>query len=368
MAIAVLLVAAGALWLLGTAKTDRAARAFRERVSRRGHPEPAPRLENAIGRLRAWSEANDRSLFGRLRPGLTDEQVRAKLRAAGMECPEEVRALYRWADGGSGRLLPAFQFVSLDEALETRSSLGSGVALLGDEELTWGKAFLPIVHFTPAGDEFYVALCDGEAHPNAPVAQFSFEDGRTIAEYPSLAAFLSEVAELYETGAFQLDRHGQLTSDERLVRRVEDRFPSYHPVSRPPLPPLEQKPPVEQPLPEGGKRITRQDSLGLSWDEDYDAAGRLQRKSRVQHGREERFEYSYDGEGRLREERHLQFLQGKPADWQPGRRVLRVTHQYRDDGTVLVESRFDDEPPFATSRVQPKADGGVLVLERLGEW
>ena len=185
--------------------------------------EHASRLEQAAeahdpGEFRAtlaglelWLRAEFPEVVAKLRPGLTDAEIDAKLAEAGFaySLPAEVRQLYRWHDGmeveGELPLIWYHRFLSLDEALA-----GGGVFFGLPENA------LPLFEFP---EEYYYVLCEESEVPALPVHFRLLEDPHAPVCYVSVQTMLATGLEWYRSGAVQPDGEGWLTED---MRRVAD--------------------------------------------------------------------------------------------------------------------------------------------------
>lgn len=133
-------------WLETRSEEDRA-RYLTARV-RRGENE-------WIVRLDLWLSAERPELKARLRPGASEEDLAAAEAKLGRALPEDLRALYRWADGqgpnpnASGMPVPAFfdnfAFLSLEGVLGAHAGNPEYFRVL-DDAIEFNPSWIPFLH------------------------------------------------------------------------------------------------------------------------------------------------------------------------------------------------------------------------------
>ena len=188
---------------------------------------PSSPLAASLERIEKWLAVNYPQASRTLRPGLSREQIRQELKDLPLAIPEEMYSLYGWHNGQEptgkeAELIPAYTFLSLREAVNTYREMRS----LGDE--SWPDNYFPILSFEGS---FYVVLCGGDK-PDKPgsVLDILLEslDSPSTA-YPSIASFMQEIAEYFDSGAYYMDAEGYLTVNRDKLIPV---FKKYHPALR----------------------------------------------------------------------------------------------------------------------------------------
>jgi cell wall assembly regulator SMI1 len=92
-------------------------------------------------RIHVWLAANAPTVLQSLRPGATDEQIRAAEREMGVTLPDDVKAAYRIHDGNAGAsFLHGRYWNSLEEMVKDWRSLK---ALYDDGESARSDVFVP---------------------------------------------------------------------------------------------------------------------------------------------------------------------------------------------------------------------------------
>lgn len=141
-----------------------------------------------------------------LRPGLSEEMIRAALRREGLGASAQVLAWFEWCNGSAGagtfgqsRLFKGFWPIDLAEALRTRPDLGEFDRL--------GPRDLPIAE-NGAGDYLTVdcGLHDGPVIRNA-------KDDDPIQIYDSIERMVDTLSEAIARGAVTVEADGSLDFD-----------------------------------------------------------------------------------------------------------------------------------------------------------
>lgn len=185
-------------------------------------------LTESLEKIEKWWETYLQPTFRSLQPGLSREQVQQVLKNLPLTIPEELYTLYSWHNGQQGtgpgvEFIPAYSFLSLQDAVETYREMRKVSKKTGKEgNKIWPPYYFPILSFQ---DSFYVVLCGGEK-PGS-VLDLLLEDPEPGAAYPSISAFMQEIAENYDAGAYYVGNEGLLETD---VDKIETVFKKYHPA------------------------------------------------------------------------------------------------------------------------------------------
>ena len=175
--------------------------------------------------------------------------------------------------------------------------------------------------------------CDGVVHEGL------IETWPELA-YASLAAYLDELAERFESGAYYVTDEGALERDEEKHHAI---FRRRHPGLADEAPPEVEVSRSESIDDAGARTVTIQQSGPLTRVERYDAAGRRRRVElrRVEGYTAMAWDDAYDPEGRLVERRYGTDGNHFRWDYGDGDRVT-IRKRYRPDYAETVEARIAD--------------------------
>ncbi|MFN0171796.1 MAG: hypothetical protein ACKV22_35740 [Bryobacteraceae bacterium] len=160
--------------------------------------------------IRQWIRERLPKAPSELRPGLTVEEITARVLWLPFVLPEEVYELYRWADGSAGprpiTIVPGYAFLPLEEAVELCQL---------NRELHWrNKRWMPL--FDLNGEVTLYAASAATPAATAPVGVFEVETGGRR-HAPSLAALLATTRQRYESGRY-VERDGRIWDRKHLAR------------------------------------------------------------------------------------------------------------------------------------------------------
>ena len=179
-------------------------------------------ISHSLDRIfKVWQQDRE-ELIPLLQPGLSPEEIQAKVSQLSLQLPQEMYELYQWHNGIASNItfefatdfLPGFNFLSLDQALkhfnEIENYRQQVMSLQGEPgHRPWFPVFsIDVQHLIVFGDV--------TPQETSPVFYLSTTIGQPIQiAYPSLANLLSIVAECYETGAYYfqtdiVDNYGHL--------------------------------------------------------------------------------------------------------------------------------------------------------------
>jgi cell wall assembly regulator SMI1 len=161
-------------------------------------------LENAI-------KSKAPQVLDQMHAPLADEEISALERRAGIQLPEEIKALYRWHNGCRSQdpretgPIPGHRFVPLDEALGLATVLSNQVAGASALQRTaFGvfaghrKSWIPLFD-DGAGDGYFF---DPQRKPNEGAVFYCFAEDATYTFFPSVRNLLAGALKCYEEGAF----------------------------------------------------------------------------------------------------------------------------------------------------------------------
>jgi len=172
-----------------------------------------------------------------LQPGLSDQEITELERRAGVQLPDDIKALYRWRNGckleqmkPSGRLsdvpVPNHRFVPLGEALGLQTVLSNQLAHVttvqkGAFEVFAGHRKSWVSLFDDgAGDGYFF---DPKRASAIGAVFYCFAEDRTYVFFPSIKNLLAGIVKCYEKGAYTW-KDGQLDNNFELSERIWDEF------------------------------------------------------------------------------------------------------------------------------------------------
>jgi cell wall assembly regulator SMI1/predicted DNA-binding WGR domain protein len=168
-------------------------------------------------RIDAWLTQHAPALMAKMGKGATPEAIARAEATLGLELPDDVRASYAVHDGdGDISLFPSGEYLSLDgmlaqykiwKELVEEGTLVSGAAepkgpiRNDDYNLKW----IPLTH-NGGGDHTLIDLDPAEGGKVGQLIDFSHEGGPEDVAAPSLAEYLSILADGLESGAASLNQ------------------------------------------------------------------------------------------------------------------------------------------------------------------
>ena len=175
-------------------------------------------LRDDVDAIFSWLAANGHPVASRRRAGIAPDAVAPALRAAGLDCPPDLAALYGVCDGvdsSEGDLLddiqvfPGHFWMPLAEALEMHAEL--------EADPDWRRSWLP-VFATGAGD-FYGVICDERSRDFGGVVGFLRGEDDPLVEFRTLKTMMATIRRSFEGGAFVMSE-GYLESDYPKMRAI----------------------------------------------------------------------------------------------------------------------------------------------------
>ena len=165
-------------------------------------------------------------ILAAMNPGLSDAQIDALETKHQFTLPHDLRALYRWRNGTSDRVLNTFadhRLVPLEEALEERDAHIGQVAdegffvraLIGHR-----KAWLGLI-VDLAGDGYYF---DPQRSESEGSFFFCFAEDMDYVFFPTFRNFLAATIEGQKSGSLGFDAQGACTVDFERALPLWDRY------------------------------------------------------------------------------------------------------------------------------------------------
>ena len=185
---------------------------------------PAEQVNDAMARIRRWCEANGKAklVFDCMNPPATDADLDAAEQRIGRPLPEDVRALYKVANGQDEHAEANEDEMEVGLFPWTERELAHLLYPLGDEENVMSRGdpeddldvqpgWFPLAS-NMGGDEVAIDL-----HPDSPrpgrVLHFNHEGYGAREVAPSLAQHLTDIADLMEAGGIEFNEEGLVYVD-----------------------------------------------------------------------------------------------------------------------------------------------------------
>ena len=167
-------------------------------------------LRHVLDELDEWFASERPDLYPRLRPGLSQDEIRdLEHGLAPYRLPEDLIILYSWHDGWDeiaqgdySEFLPDMPFNSLEEAVEQYTSWCSLIGEVEPEISIWHRLWFPA--FLRQSGEF-VELQPQPGQPAGLVWSFHSHDGVVYPTYSSVAALFGTTLALWRSGLMPLN-------------------------------------------------------------------------------------------------------------------------------------------------------------------
>ncbi|MGP1386364.1 MAG: hypothetical protein ACTS2F_22580 [Thainema sp.] len=163
-------------------------------------------LTEALDKILVWLKQYKPDYADTFLPGLSREEIEAKVSGLPGNLPEEMYELYQWRNGASEEdiqvvVYPALGFDPLDEAVKVCKGILKG---FGEEHpfLFEGKMLFP---FLRNNCSFCAVLLDQEQQTHSPVIDIAAE-GDLELMYTSLTNMMLTLAEYCESGAYYIGK------------------------------------------------------------------------------------------------------------------------------------------------------------------
>jgi hypothetical protein len=202
-------------------------------------------------------------------------------------------------------------------------------------------------------DSFVVVLCGGDK-PGI-VLDLSLEDPDPAAAYPNITAFMQEIAEYFQTGAYYINDEGDLVID---VKQEQMIFRKYHPA-------LDSRYAVNieigtetRPNPDGSKIVTNTYANGIIELKHFNSRGLLVKEESQRGGRFlSTTTHRYNDEGKIRERVYITIDVHK-TKWQ-----TNVAWDYKPNGRVFITIRGRNSGLVKVIEAVHDSDGNWRVIK-----
>ncbi len=172
-------------------------------------------LIDSLDRILEWHKKNDTPVARLIQPGLTEEQITARLRSVPFKLSREFVELYKWHNGvplsdneeeeDDDSFFEYHRFLPLDEALDVFQESYPIMREFYDLS-DWVQVFQD-----PAGDGYGISG-GAEMKAESPVV-FLFEGEGVQVVFDSLARMMETVAAAFDEGAMTWQEEGALDTD-----------------------------------------------------------------------------------------------------------------------------------------------------------
>ncbi len=172
-------------------------------------------LIDSLNRILEWHKQNDTPVARLIQPGLTEEQIAARLRSVPFKLSREFVELYKWHNGvllsdddeeeDDDSFFEYHRFLPLDEALDVFQESYPIMREFYDLS-DWVQVFQD-----PAGDGYGISG-GKEMKAETPVV-FLFEGEGVQMVFDSLAKMMETVAVAFDEGAMTWQEEGALDTD-----------------------------------------------------------------------------------------------------------------------------------------------------------
>jgi len=175
-------------------------------------------LETTIDRIFDHLQQLGSPVANRRRAGVCPANVESKIRALGLQPPEDLVRLYAACDGtataegerlGTIQFFPGFYWMSLDEASTVYQSIR--------KDDRWGRAWFPI--FGNGGGDFYAVICDQDSPFFGEIVGFVLGEHDQIVEFKSVSSMFETIERSFAQKAF-FSSNEHFTADYPAVRAI----------------------------------------------------------------------------------------------------------------------------------------------------
>lgn len=156
------------------------------------------KLTQGLERIQAWliQKMPDRAL--QLEPGLSREEIDAKVKHLPFKLPEEVYELYQWHDGSSGYdfLFENYEFMCLQEAVAIYEELLSDMFDNGRQEALFVEYSLPLFQLWYNNGVCYTVVPSEQE--DSIICMYDSECQEYSLRYQNLTNLILHLADWYE--------------------------------------------------------------------------------------------------------------------------------------------------------------------------
>ncbi|MBD2102534.1 SMI1/KNR4 family protein [Leptolyngbya sp. FACHB-261] len=161
----------------------------------------------AITRIDQWLAAHRPDYYAQLHPGVDDTALDAFESRFSVRLPALFRELYRWRNGQrpdySASLQDNRMFVPLDEVAETKEMLDGMIGYDFENPRYWRRGWVPFLH-NGSGSYLCIDLAaEGGGSLGQLIGFWKADEDRPV-EYPSIEAWLNELADSMESGTLEV--------------------------------------------------------------------------------------------------------------------------------------------------------------------
>jgi cell wall assembly regulator SMI1 len=174
-------------------------------------------MQTILGALGTELEQNQAGIREFLQPGISESRLAEIEARLGYPIDPDVKALYRWHDGlASGtELFPGYEFLSLEQALQTNTDLAQAYAEKGLGPLMASEASWLTLFPDPAGDGYYY---DYRAEYARGGIFFNFRESGYFIYFPSLKNLLSAIIDCYRQGVYKGTETTDFAAEQQILQ------------------------------------------------------------------------------------------------------------------------------------------------------
>ncbi|MHB8845005.1 MAG: HEAT repeat domain-containing protein [Nitrospirota bacterium] len=177
-----------------------------------------------------------------VRKGLTDDEIQAALNSLPYKVSREIKVLYKWSNGSSGRpelqLIPGYRMFSLNEAIKRtnimskirqentpwyeRFKITSIISTKNENSVrddVWNENWFPL--FSVWDADYLVVVGSEKEKESSPVYYVYSEGGGSYMAYDSITTMVQTVIKCYEKNAYLVNtKNSEIIEDEIAVSKI----------------------------------------------------------------------------------------------------------------------------------------------------
>jgi cell wall assembly regulator SMI1 len=204
-------------------------------------PEVGQNIDEILTKLEGTLQKKAPHFLAELKQGLSDAEITALENKSGIRLPDDVKALYRWHNGGATRNplncgpIPGHRFVPLDEALGANNTISNQAAqATGAQRAAFEifaghtKSWIPLFD-DGAGDGYFF---DPKRKSSEGAVFYHFAETASYIFFPSVKNLMAGTVKCYEQNAFAWKTNGSassLTEDFERSQKIWEEFGSSNP-------------------------------------------------------------------------------------------------------------------------------------------
>jgi cell wall assembly regulator SMI1 len=189
-----------------------------------------------IERLDKWVKENRPSVYEKLLPGLSSEEISRLEKDLGVALPDQMRAFLEWRNGQTLYDVESFYY---NYTLMDAGDIGESNDMLNelleggdfDRENWWNPKWVPFMA-NGAGDYYCVDMEGSFGGQVGQVLEFNHDYEARDIQFPSFAKWLETTVEAFEAGLFEYGDYGMEPVDDEQYQAVRKRISPGYPVKQ----------------------------------------------------------------------------------------------------------------------------------------